>query len=344
MCNLAGYIGKEPAAPILIDMLARQEGFAGGYYSGIATIYENRLYYRKVIGDVATLVRETDAEDLPGSVGIIHSRSKDGGGAEWGHPFISSTENMAYVANGSEGIFSKYRDKDEIAQRLATSGHKFRSQSYEPIGAYPVLKDGSSVHSSEVMCRLIESYIAQGSNPPEAMQNAFCEFPSDVVGLMLHENLADNIIVTRINRPLMIGFKSDAMYIATTAMAFPNTKDFSWVNPLPINSTAVIGRKNVQISPLGLSAKLIIPFIPWRKGYDRIIKLLGDKRAHSFNDCVKATTSLWPNDVVSQKDMMVYEILRDLSNHNLIQFKDELVPSVLPNVFTNKKRVYLNNT
>ena len=38
MCNIAGYVGTKQAAPILLDMLKKQEGYGGGYYSGIATM------------------------------------------------------------------------------------------------------------------------------------------------------------------------------------------------------------------------------------------------------------------------------------------------------------------
>ena len=45
MCNIAGYVGSRPAAPILLDMMRKQEGFAGGYFSGIATIHDGKLYH-----------------------------------------------------------------------------------------------------------------------------------------------------------------------------------------------------------------------------------------------------------------------------------------------------------
>ena len=31
MCNIAGYVGERRAAPILIDMLRREEGLDAGY-------------------------------------------------------------------------------------------------------------------------------------------------------------------------------------------------------------------------------------------------------------------------------------------------------------------------
>ena len=39
MCNIAGYAGKENAAPKLLEMLRRQQAFDGGACTGIATIY-----------------------------------------------------------------------------------------------------------------------------------------------------------------------------------------------------------------------------------------------------------------------------------------------------------------
>ena len=31
MCNIAGYVGTKRAAPILLEMMKKEEGFAGGY-------------------------------------------------------------------------------------------------------------------------------------------------------------------------------------------------------------------------------------------------------------------------------------------------------------------------
>ena len=61
MCIIAGYTGKRAAAPILIEMLKKTEYIDGGLSTGIATIHKGKLYMRKVVGDVDTLLRETDA-------------------------------------------------------------------------------------------------------------------------------------------------------------------------------------------------------------------------------------------------------------------------------------------
>ena len=65
MCNIAGYVGKKAAAPILIEMLRRQEGIDAGYYTGIATVHEGKIHYRKLCGDLNSLLKNTDAASLP---------------------------------------------------------------------------------------------------------------------------------------------------------------------------------------------------------------------------------------------------------------------------------------
>ena len=102
MCNIAGYSGNKQAAPILLEMLKRQEAFDGGASCGIVTIHEGRLYCRKIVGDVDTLIKHTDALYLPGNVGIAHTRP--GGDARtynFAHPFIAEGGRFAGITNGT---------------------------------------------------------------------------------------------------------------------------------------------------------------------------------------------------------------------------------------------------
>ena len=75
MCTIAGYNGTKPAAPILIDMMRKLEGLDSGFYTGIATIHEGKIYHAKVAGDLDRLLETTDAANLPGTIGFIHSRT-----------------------------------------------------------------------------------------------------------------------------------------------------------------------------------------------------------------------------------------------------------------------------
>ena len=121
MCNIAGYVGTKPAAPILIDMLRREEGWDSGYYTGMVTLHDGKLHHTKKTGDLALLLNTTNAASLPGTIGLIHGRSPSGGGDAWAHPFIGGrdTESIAYVANGSAGCFADRNDA--VGQMAAPS-------------------------------------------------------------------------------------------------------------------------------------------------------------------------------------------------------------------------------
>lgn len=339
-CNVAGYIGGQAAAPILLDMMERQEGFAGGFYSGIATIAGGTLHYAKVIGDIAALRAQTGALRLPGHVGIIHSRSKSGGDREWAHPFIDCKNQMAYLANGHDGFFEDKRDKHAIANRLAAEGHVFRSHSTTPIGKYPVLSSGVCVHTSEVMCHLIESLVDACGSPAEAMRRAFMTFPAEIVGLMVHCAAPGSIIASRINQPLMIGRDAGATYLATTALAFPDGVD-QWCSPMAANATGVFTHDRMEILPFDPPPAPVAGLFPWQRGYDKILETLSDGSEHDLSALMKATAPLWPSGVVSQKDMMVYEILRSLCREGRMRLVDTRVQGVLAGSTVSRKRMSL---
>ncbi len=228
MCNIAGYVGKRPAAPILIEMMKREEGFDAGFYTGIATIHEGRIYYRKLTGDLDTLLKNTDAASLPGNIGIIHSRTKSGGPDAWSHPFVSAGKygkepRIAYVANGKSGIF-KTRDEEynRLAEALIEEGYKMDSEIELEDGIYNRLSNGKMVHMSDVMCALIAKEADLGAEPSDAMANAFCTMPGDIVGLMLSLSTPDRIVWSKISRPMTLSFAEHGAYLATTAIAHPD--------------------------------------------------------------------------------------------------------------------------
>ena len=255
MCNIAGYVGTKQAAPILIEMMLRQEGWGGGFYTGLATIHEGKIHYAKLTGDVKDLVNKTNAMELPGTIGILHSRSKSGGGDEWAHPFIGGKKGQAisaYVANGAYGCFADRENSNgavrtAIAQRLMDEGYAFSSRVDEQIGSYPTLKDGGSAHVSDVMSQLIASKIDQGQDPQSAMSNAFCEMPSEIVGLLLSLQEPENIVFSRINQPMMVSFTGHGAYLATTSLAFP--EDAGQVTLLPACSGGRVYKNRFEAKP-----------------------------------------------------------------------------------------------
>ena len=74
MCNIAGYSGNQAAAPILLEMLRRQELYDGNVSTGIATIHEGKIYSKKIVGTVDEFLQEFDLSEFPGTIGIAHTR------------------------------------------------------------------------------------------------------------------------------------------------------------------------------------------------------------------------------------------------------------------------------
>ncbi len=224
MCNIAGYVGDRPAAPILIEMIRRQEGLDGGYYTGIATIHNGRIHYAKLTGDLAHLLENSEAANLPGNIGIIHSRTRSGGGDAWAHPFIGKSLGrpaIAYVANGSGGYFNHLKPSfNHVADDLFSEGYEMSIEDRKYTN-YNQLADGSPVHMSDLLCQDIMRHIDEGISPTDAMAMGFCELPAEIVGLMLATKTPEAITWSRLNMPMNLGFAPHGAYLASAAMAFP---------------------------------------------------------------------------------------------------------------------------
>ena len=309
MCNIAGYVGDKQAAPILIEMIKKQEGFAGGFYTGIATIHEGKIHYAKLTGDTDTLLKETNALNLPGTIGIIHSRSKSGGGDSWAHPFIGmrgGKECEAYVANGYAGKFA-ICDKEygALIKELRDDGCKFTSENHQ------------TVHMSDVMCQLIARNIAGGDEADKAIENAFCTMPNEIVGLLLSLTKPDRIFWGRINRPMMLSFLSGGAYISTTAMAFPD--DCSKVITLPVNSSGYVKCDGFEVKPFEKAPARVAEINEgiFEKGIAETQKALkeGEK---TFKQIEKKLDTLFPDGNCGQGALLGYEVLRFLKNSNKI--------------------------
>lgn len=317
MCNIAGYIGGSRAAPILLDMLSRQEGWGGGFYTGIATYAEGALHVRKVLGDVSRLRDTTDAADLPGTIGIAHSRSPSGGDREWAHPFVTCDEALAYVANGSLGMFKDAAVGQSVADRLENAGYVFASTVEGRVGTYPQLRDGRSIHFSDLMCGLIHAETECAGSLQSGFARAYGQFPGEIVGLALCRRDPGGIMVGRINMPMMLARGKGACYLATTAMAFP-TETHGTVSALPANCVSRVTIHTVRSTPLEPIPGPVSDCFPWDAAVPAVTALLEDGAPHAFGDISKVTKPYWPGDTATQNAMMVYELLRGMIRRGLL--------------------------
>ncbi len=218
MCNIAGYAGERRAAPILIEMLKRQEIYDGGGGAGIATVHGGRMYMRKCQGSVDDLVKNTDALDLPGTVGIIHTRP-GGNPPDFLHPHMSEDGMLGVVQNG-DVFFDKYTDmRNRAAEAVRARGYKYVAGAGGN-SAYPHLADGTNVPIAEATAHLTAMYHEDGLSYSEALARAGEDEFSQLVSVMLTANDPRTVRVLRITSAMHALVGDGETFIATCPYAF----------------------------------------------------------------------------------------------------------------------------
>jgi len=334
MCNIAGYVGNKQAAPILLEMLRRQQDYDGGVCTGIATIHEGRIHYRKIVGDVDTLIKHTDALNLPGTIGIAHTRP--GGTAEtWAHahPFITMEENLAMVTNGT-GRGPGYTEKTyELIKRLEAEGCEFRDGAYIEKSGFPQAKDGKFVSCVEVRMNLINKYIKEGKSTTEAMAMMAAEMYTDSVQVLLNRETPDKIYALRTTRPMAALLADGETYIATTRLAFPEDIDAE-VMQLPVMYACEISADGVKITKdkmTGCEDVAEPTAYTFAEGYNRIVKLLTGKKDEPlyFDDLEiavwKDMRDIYPGDhSLIQDARIVYDVIYQLKQEGRLKSERRL--------------------
>ena len=224
MCNIAAYVGDRPAAPIIIEMIRRQEGLNGGFFTGLATIDGGNIQWQKRCGDLDHLLKTTDAASLTGNTGIIHSRTPESSSDRWAHPFTSDKNGeteIALVINGSFGVFTeKLPEYPSLARQLMSEGYELDSILPEG-GKSKILLPEGYVHACDLMCQLIMRNMDGGADEPTAMAKAFCDMPAEFVCLLLSKKYSDRIFFSRVNAPMYLGYAPHGVYMASSPTAFP---------------------------------------------------------------------------------------------------------------------------
>ena len=290
MCNIAGYTGNRRAAPILIEMLRREQYFDGGICTGIATIHEGKLYHTKVVGNVDELLSKTDALSFPGTVGIAHSRPLGNFLASQAHPFIDADEQLALVLNG---VLSDV-DTPEFVQLSHDIMQGFLDRSFpirsaiEKSGKRLPLSNGLTYHGTEPYALMAGDNYKQGMPLHEALGTALDTLPGDIVTLAIHVNEPGTIALGRVCRPMCVGLGDGETFLATSALAFPEDVPLRNVLSAPTTSVSLVTPGGFAVTPFCFRNVSIqdIDLSIWHKAYTLMENmLLGQKdNPKSFYD------------------------------------------------------------
>jgi glucosamine--fructose-6-phosphate aminotransferase (isomerizing) len=210
MCGIFGCILKEgKAAPLIHSSLKRLE-YRGYDSVGIATISDGKIYMKKDQGKIDEVHKILNLDDLPGSIGIGHTRWATHGAPLKvnSHPHIDCKGEIVVVHNG---IIENFM---ELRAELQNLGHTFVSKT-----------------DTEVMPHLIEETLKQ--NPKLTFVNAVLESLKRVEGsyafAIISTREPDKIICARNESPLVLGINGKGVFCASDIPAF-----------LPITNKAVM--------------------------------------------------------------------------------------------------------
>lgn len=201
MCGIVGFTGREQAAPVLLDGLAKLE-YRGYDSAGIAVKRDDsdRVEIVKVKGRLSQLAKKTDSgKTVPGCCGIGHTRWATHGEPSMlnAHPHYSDDQNVVVVHNG---IIENYL---ELKEKLLKSGYTFYSQT-----------------DTEVITKLLDYYYKKyQKNTLEAIVKVMLRVRgSYALGIMLKEE-PGVIYSVRKDSPLIVGRNDQGSLIASDVPA-----------------------------------------------------------------------------------------------------------------------------
>ena len=210
MCGIFGCILKDgKAAPIIHAALKRLE-YRGYDSVGEATIHDGKLYIKKDQGKIEEVDKIHNLDDLPGNMGIGHTRWATHGAPLQvnAHPHLDCSGQIAIVHNGIIENFA------ELKLELENRGHVFKSKT-----------------DTEVVAHLIEEILK--ANPTLSLADAVLEAVKRLEGsyafAVISPKEPNKIICARNESPLVIGVNENAIYCASDIPAF-----------LPLTNKAVV--------------------------------------------------------------------------------------------------------
>jgi glucosamine--fructose-6-phosphate aminotransferase (isomerizing) len=275
MCGIFGCILKEGAAAPLIHQALKRLEYRGYDSVGEATIHDGKLYIKKDSGKIDEVHRIHNLDDLPGSIGVGHTRWATHGAPLMvnAHPHTDCGGQIAVVHNGIIENFA------ELKLELEGKGHIFQSRT-----------------DTEVIAHLIEETFK--TNPSLRLEDAVLEAVRRLEGsyaiAVISPKEPDKIVCARHESPLVLGLGENALYCASDIPAFlPLTNKAVIIEDGELVTLSLEGfeiRKIADLSPVMREPKIIewTPEMAVKQGYPHFML----KEIHEQPACLRNTLRL----------------------------------------------------
>ena len=241
MCGIVGYIGKEQAAPILLEGLARLE-YRGYDSAGICVAENGVLDVAKCKGRLKNLAAMTEnGALLHGTAGIGHTRWATHGEPNYinSHPHTSEQGKIALVHNG---IIENYV---EIKDFLISRGVHFCSDT-----------------DTEVVAQLLEYYYLISGDLLGSVYKVLDRIEGAYALGILCADMPDTFIAARKDAPLLLGYGEGCNFIASDVTAIiKHTRDISYMDD---GEVAVVTADEIQVfDALGQPVEKQHSYVDW---------------------------------------------------------------------------------
>jgi glutamine---fructose-6-phosphate transaminase (isomerizing) len=232
MCGIVGYIGRQDAAPILMESLHRLE-YRGYDSAGISVVRNGALRVYKSKGKVRDLERLLP-ENLKGAPGIGHTRWATHGEPSDlnAHPHTDTHNRFALIHNGI------IENAAALRAQLIAKGVEFRSET-----------------DSEVLVHLIAAM--RGDTLVETVRAALRLIHGTYGIAVLDAERPDSLVVARNGSPVILGVGDHEMFIASdTAALVRHTQS---VVPLDDGEIAVVRADGYETATLDGNVTVKVP-------------------------------------------------------------------------------------
>lgn len=210
MCGIVGYVGREQAAPILLDGLSKLE-YRGYDSAGVCVYSEGALKVAKAKGRLMNLSNMIDGgRAITGTLGIGHTRWATHGAPSDinSHPHMADGGKIVVVHNG---IIENYL---QLKERLIKAGKSFQSET-----------------DTEVVANLVEYYYEDCHNFFAAVRQAISRIEGSYALGIICVDQPDTLIAVKKDSPLIFGFGKDGNFIASDVPAILRyTREVSYLN------------------------------------------------------------------------------------------------------------------
>lgn len=222
MCGIIGYIGRDPAIPILVEGLKKLE-YRGYDSSGVAVLQSGTFSVRRAVGKLQNLEALLRGESISGTIGVGHVRWATHGrpSEENAHPHRAGS--VVVVHNG---IIENYT---VLKKELAAQGRTFQSET-----------------DTEVIAHLIDNIARKGGSLEQAVREAAGLLRGAYAIAVIDERSPDVVVGARRGSPLVVGLGQGEFFLASDIPAvLHRTRDMLFLND---DEIAVLSAEGVRVT------------------------------------------------------------------------------------------------